>query len=159
MRGHREKEDSEKEGIMSERPVHLGIPLFLTAALTTAVFSGCSGDRGPQRAVVSGTVSYNGKPVPEGMIRFMPDADSQTPIAGAPIADGKYHVDMHGGVPVGAQRVSIEAYRYDTSQPSRFSDMGARIQYLPTQYNVDTQLKINIEPGSRAIIKDFELAD
>jgi hypothetical protein len=92
------------------------------------------------------------------MIRFLPGGDSQAPIAGAPIADGKYRAEMHGGVPVGTAKVCIEAYRWDKSQPSRFPE-GARIQYLPRQFNVDTQLKINIEHGSGAISKDFDLTD
>jgi hypothetical protein len=144
---------------MFERRIYTCIALFLVGALTVGVLTGCGGDRGPERAVVSGTVSYNGKPVPEGMVRFMPGADSQAPIAGATITDGKYHVDMHGGVPVGSPRVSIEAYRWDKSQPSRFSDVGARIQYIPKHFNVDTQLTIEIEPGSRAITKNFDLSD
>lgn len=136
----------------------------------TAAFSGCgSGDGGPERAVVSGTVAYNGKPVAEGRIRFMPVASSQSPVSGAYIVDGHYEADSHGGIPVGTHNVQIEAY--SPTDPAMLPDLNGKVtrpgvgkgglgrQYLPQKHNVDSQLQITIEPGSRNITKNFDLTD
>jgi len=136
-------------------------------AIVAAIFGGCGGgDRGPERVVVSGTVTYNGKPVSEGMIRFVPDEKSPVPSAGAPITDGKYKVDGHGGVPIGTFQIQIEAFRIPaTPLANRARAMppigGAaeRQQYLPEKYNVSTKLELTIQPGSRAITKNFDLTD
>jgi hypothetical protein len=139
-----------------------GLALFMGAIL----LSGCGGDRGPERVIVSGTVTYNGKPI-SGTIRFLPTADSAVPMAAASIIDGKYKVDLRGGVPVGTHKIAIDAYRAPaiTATPGavRLPTAGARgvpgEQYLPRRYNLDSTLKITIKPGSQEITKDFALTD
>ena len=61
-------------------------------ALIAVVSGGCGGDRGPERVVVSGTVTHNGKPIPEGVIRFVPAPTCPVPTAGTTIVNGKYAV-------------------------------------------------------------------
>jgi hypothetical protein len=122
--------------------------------------AGC-GDRGPDRVVVSGTVTFNGKPLPHGNIRFMPTGDSAVPMAGTIVRDGVYKVERHGGVPVGAYKIEIEAYQVDkrhTNPDSPMARGAPRIQYLPKRYNANSELTITIEPG-RAIVKDFALTN
>jgi len=145
----------------------LRVCLAVAAGGVLATFlTGCGKDRGPERVVVSGTVTYNGKPIPEGNIRFMPVATSAVPMAGAEIKDGEYKVDGRGGVPVGTHKIEIEAYRTEPSDPKpgetpppMMARGAPRIQYLPKRYHVDSQLQITIEPGSREITKDFDLTD
>jgi hypothetical protein len=140
--------------------VRLCLVLSIGLALTAGI-SGCRGDRGPERVVVAGTVAYNGKPVDEGIIRFMPVSTSLVPAIGARIADGKYRVDGHGGAPVGTHKIQIEAYRLLSGAGA--PQVGARgvphDQYLPKRYNAQSQLQITIEPGSREITKNFDLTD
>ena len=123
--------------------------------------TGCGGDQGPERVVVSGTVTYNGQPIPKGDIRFMPVATSAMPMAGAEIIDGKYKVDGRGGVPVGTYKIEIEAYRMKSGAPyPAIMGRGApRIQYLPKRHNADSKERITIESGSEDIVKDFSLTD
>ena len=130
------------------------------------LWSGCGADRGPERVVVFGTVTHNGKPISEGTIRFLPVATSAVPMAGTDIRDGKYKVDGRGGVPVGTHTIDIEAFRVDTGAlkpgagvPSAMARGVRRVQYLPKRYNEDSQLQITIEPGSKQINKDFDLTD
>jgi hypothetical protein len=137
--------------------------LILGAA--AALLCGCT-EKGPERVVVSGTVSYNGKPVSEGTIQFIPQATSQVPMAGAPIAEGKYKVDLHGGVPVGTHKVAIEAYRRvpftpRSGQPAPRNYFDGKItqQYLPRSCNAASKLEITLESGSRDITKNFDLTD
>jgi hypothetical protein len=127
---------------------------------------GCGDHGGPHRAVVSGTITYNGKPISEGMIRFIPDDKSPVPAAGAGVIDGKYRADAHGGVPVGTFRVQIEAFRplakanlAKASAPKRFAMEEARYQYLPKKHNVDTQVEMTIQPRDREITRNFDLTD
>ena len=138
-------------------------------ALIAVVSGGCGADRGPERVVVSGTVTHNGKPVSEGVIRFVPAPTCPVPTAGTTIVNGKYTVDSHGGVPVGTHGVQIEAFRKSTKRlrpeeqlqlPPNFPTDGLRHeQYLPAKYNTNTNLEITIPPGSRAITKNFDLTD
>jgi hypothetical protein len=139
---------------------------LLGCAFAAALFSGC-GSGGPERAIVSGTVTYNGKPVPKATIRFVPVQTSSVRVTGAWVTDGAYKVDGDGGVPVGIYKIEIEAYsNVETPNPSRSgktsslhaAEEGLR-QYIPAKYNAKTQLEITIQPGSRSVTKNFELSD
>jgi hypothetical protein len=145
----------------------LSILLCLSCALTASCFTGC-GNRGdgPERAVVSGTVTYNGKPIPEGMVRFVPLQTSTAPVSGTSIVDGKYQCDAHGGVPVGTYTIQIEAThkvpfapKQGERTPPLMAERSVDRQYLPNRFNRDSQLQITIEPGSRKIAKDFQMTD
>jgi hypothetical protein len=148
------------------RCVSRTLQAFVAVLCALVVFGGCGRDRGPERGVVSGTVAYNGKPVSAGMIRFVPAPTSPAPVSVATIADGKYTVDTHGGVPVGTHKVQIEAFRKIGSAaqsaerlPPGARDTIPREQYLPAKFNASTQLEITIPSGSRAMTKDFDLRD
>ena len=142
----------------------------LAAAVTGALATfpaGCGRDRGPERVLVSGAVTFNGQPVSEGTIRFLPaDAKSTTPMAGAMIRDGQYKIDTRGGVPVGTHKIVIEGFRVNpnAANPDAPVAMQAmmrgvpRIQYLPKRYNTDSELQMTIESGSDAIVKNFDLS-
>jgi hypothetical protein len=140
--------------------------LQLQLVLAAALLSGCRGDRGPERVAVSGTVTYNGKPVAVGTIRFVAGPTSSAPMSAAAIADGKYAADTHGGVAVGTHKVQIEAFRRignraqsDDRLPPGIKDRSPYEQYLPAKYNTSTELEISIPSGSRTITKDFDLRD
>lgn len=135
--------------------------LCMLAVLTTLALAGCHADRGPDRVVVSGTITYQGKPLPAGSIRFVP-LDASLPGAAANIVDGKYRADNKGGVPVGTHKIQIEGCERSVLKPNEEGPpvgKGRGRQYLPKRYNADTQLEITIPPGSRAIIKNFDLTD
>ena len=71
---------------------------LLTRAVAAAclaallVLGGCGRKAGPSRFDLSGTVTYDGKPVPSGYIVFAPDlaAGNQGPGTQANIRDGQY---------------------------------------------------------------------
>ena len=137
--------------------------LFLAGGFATVSLSGCGGDRGPERVIVSGTVTYDGKAIPEGNIRFTPISGSTLPAAGATIVDGRYKADARGGVPVGTHRIEVEAYRMIPvpARPGGLVPPGGRVrqQYLAKRHNVDSQLQITVESGSPNITKNFDLTD
>ncbi|HVV99277.1 MAG TPA: hypothetical protein VHB77_02985 [Planctomycetaceae bacterium] len=75
---------------------------FSTAAcavLTVALLVGCGGDSGPTRYHYSGTVEFDGEPVPVGTIIFQPDASkgNDGPQGVATIVDGAFDTRGPGG--------------------------------------------------------------
>jgi hypothetical protein len=102
---------------MSPRPVPAG-PLGATPALPVlalcgwALLSGCS-SRGPSLFDVSGTVTFNGRPVPFGKVYFNPDPmmNPASPQGFADIKDGRYDTAQSGrGTPGGAFTVRMEGF-------------------------------------------------
>lgn len=146
------------------------IPRVLSCLLASALAAtllGC-GSSGPQRAIVTGRVTYRGQPVKEGQIRFFAIQGTKAPMNGAEIRDGLYTVDAKGGVVVGTHRVEIEGYRPDP----RFRELAESLppdatelerppplQYIPEKYNRKSELTIRVEPGSSEITEDFNLTD
>ena len=99
---------------------------------------GCGRGSGLDRVTVSGKVSYRGKPVPDGMIAFVPIKDTRGPTSSAIIKDGDYQVVAAGGVPLGTHRVEIQAFRPLAKRPERPQGLlrhEGREQYLPEKYN------------------------
>jgi hypothetical protein len=141
-------------------------PLGAVLLAVTAV--GCSRDQGPPRVVVCGAVTYQGKPVAQGQIRFVPTKGSTGPVSIASIVDGRYRADAKGGLPVATQRVEILAYRLDPKHNRQdppppgigtSSEWPPKEQYLPTKYNTQSILELVVDADRGEIHKDFELAD
>ena len=80
--------------------------LTLLACLAVAGCGG-SGDSGPPRYILTGTVTFKGQPVPKGFIQFTPDASkgNSGPASGAPIVDGKFTTER--GTIGGPHRVQV----------------------------------------------------
>lgn len=86
-------------------------PVVAGLVLGLAALAGCGSEEKLYR--VSGTVTYNGKPVPKGLIFFDPDGTKGT--AGgqgfANIVDGKYDTAAEGqGVRGGAYAVRVNGF-------------------------------------------------
>jgi hypothetical protein len=73
---------------------------------------GCADSSGlPPRSRVSGTVTYNGKPLERGTISFVP-ADAKGRAAGGSVVDGRFSLttqDPNDGALPGKYRVAIQA--------------------------------------------------
>ncbi len=121
--------------------------LFYLAAI--AVIAGCGGGGStippPVRAVTFGTVKYDGKPIANGKISFVPESG---PAAMAPIKDGAYRIDLKGGVPVGKSRVEVESI-VETGKDITIGAGGKTeketMQLIPPKYNHQSELKAVIE--------------
>tara|TARA_R110002072_G_scaffold303142_1_gene495867 strand:+ start:152079 stop:152564 length:486 start_codon:yes stop_codon:yes gene_type:complete len=90
----------------SFRMIYASVTLGL---IVMAMLSGCSGSSGPQRYEVSGSVTYDGKPVPKGFVTFYPDSEegNSGPGGGAEIRDGVYRTAAGKGVVGGPHRIRI----------------------------------------------------
>jgi hypothetical protein len=131
--------------------------------MSVAFVGGCSKNHGPERVSVSGSVAFKGQPVANGLIRFVPDADSGMPTVVASIINGKYAAQSHGGVPVGTHKVQIEGYSVQKGKEIPNDPVPDSVslgtQYIPDKYNAHTTLTITVSHGSREITKDFNLTE
>ena len=143
------------------------LPSLTVLLASAAVFlTGCGSESGPERVVVSGTVSFNGQPIQSGLIRFRPMRGTNAPVSGAEILNGVYSVTAWGGVPVGKHKIEVFAHRTgsqeeNTTPNSPFLDMNTSVrggQYIPEKYNTKTVLEISIPSGSDEIKKNLDLS-
>lgn len=150
--------------------VIMRIALGLVVCLALAPASGCGGGDG---VGVSGEVTYQGQPVDDGMIQFIPAADSLGRSAGAPIVAGKYSVSRNGGPPPGTYRVEVSAFRDVRTQTEQEiggamfgrdpSELGIapesltiRENVIPEGYNTSSKLSVTI-PDERSFRYDVEI--
>ncbi len=127
-----------------------------------ALLLGCGKSGSVEYVVVSGHVSWQGKPISRGTIRFVPRGETKGPTSAAEIVDGKYEVTARGGVPIGEHRVEIVAVSGDRSMAEENSspaDDGAMrsVQYIPPKYNKQSDLKATIESGKKRMSLDYDL--
>jgi hypothetical protein len=115
--------------------------LWLSLILCPVLF-GC-GPKGPVMVPVTGTVTLDGSPMPDGVVYF------KTIIEGSvdelPVKDGKFN----GMVEVGDRRVEI--CRYGLGPPIKMGggEIPNRIETLPARYNYESELKASVkEEGS-----------
>jgi len=98
---------------------------FVPACLPLlAVLAGCGGDDGPPRFDLSGTVTYDGRPVPAGYLVFEPEAaaGNSGPGSQADIRDGKYRTPPGQGTIGGPHVVSIFGFDGIPYQPDEDVD-------------------------------------
>ncbi|MCA9090307.1 MAG: hypothetical protein KDA90_16930 [Planctomycetaceae bacterium] len=91
--------------------------IWVMICLLPVLSQGCGrGESGPQRYSLSGTVTYQGQPVPAGTILFQPDASAGNigPGSLATIEDGKYQLSRSQGVVGGAYILELSGQRIQT---------------------------------------------
>jgi len=138
--------------------------------------AGCGGGPNPldySEAKVHGTVTYNGKPLKTGMIRFIPAGKvTHGQVAGKPIfakiEDGKYSIvpakEKGKGATVGTNLVQITSMRgtgrmLTTSSESGKEKEEEQIQFIPAKYNTlsskNPEMTVDIKEGDNKF--DFDL--
>jgi hypothetical protein len=141
----------------------------IVAGLFAAILAG--GCRNPDEAVlpkkaatVSGNVSWNGKPLIQGTIKFVPILDTITTktVLAQPLVifRGKYAVPNPPGMDPGPYKVEIHALDIpeDLDGLGTIPDMGFtpdRSEMIPEEFNDKTTLKVDIASGANTF--DFNL--
>jgi hypothetical protein len=123
----------------------------LLLGLALGLCCGCSGGK----PTVSGEVTLDGKPLEEGIIRFVP-ADGKSQTASAPISKGRYRAEPPPGehrVEISAPKVVGKRKMYDAPDVPAVDDV---VELLPARYNVKSELTLTVKPGSQT--KDFPLS-
>ena len=125
------------------------IALGLACGLLGA--AGCSpADRG----TVSGEVTLDGRPLQEGVIRFVP-ADGKSQTASAAVVNGRFRAALAVGkkrVEISAPKVTGKRKVYDTPDSPTVDVVE---ELLPARYNVRSELTLTVEAGSQE--RRFEL--
>ncbi len=116
------------------------ISTFAYCALAVALISGCA-PSGPKTYPVSGSVTLDGEPIPEGYISFAAQSSGETPVAGK-IEAGEYSVYATAG----AKKVSIQASRF-IGPENPIMGLRAKEQYIPERYNLATTLTATVSPS------------
>lgn len=113
------------------------IILFLAGLLLP--HSGC-GDGKPPKYSLSGTVTFNGQPIPDGSIMFQA-TDKRTAPDTALIVDGKYTLKL----PAGEKLVMVEASKF-VGPEDKTMGVRPRDQYIPHKYNIESKLTMEVKP-------------
>ncbi len=135
------------------------LPPRLLAALLAALLGAGCGKSGPPLVEVGGLVRWQGRPVPAGVVTFVP-ADGpagRRPAAGRIDGSGRYRmaaVPNRPGVPPGRYRVAVRAA---TGSP----DEGGVSWLVPDRFaNPDTSgLSIDVPAAGPALTHDIDLAE
>lgn len=130
---------------------------FGWAAVWLALAAAGCAPAGPTYYDVAGTVTFDGEPIPEGSIVFLPADDPALPPVGGNIVEGKYAIKAYSGsfhVKIFASRENPEK----TIETPGGEDIVIRDQYLPERYNEKTELTADVAPVNPNAI-DFELTE
>lgn len=124
--------------------------LFAVTILIAAV-GGCGFFGGTQRGSVSGTVTFDGSPVTDGVISLQPTGDTEGPSAGGHVQAGRYAIAAARGPFPGRYRVEITASR-KTGRVVKAEGFGDETideseQFIPAQYNAKSTLEVKIKAG------------
>jgi hypothetical protein len=113
-----------------------------------------------QSASVNGTASYDGKPIENGAVTFMP-VDGHGPTFGARIRDGRYEVE---NAHLGKSVARVEGIDVSNTPKSTEELIKKSIEADPEQYTafdyvpleaIGNMQEVEIQPGAQTI--DFKL--
>lgn len=104
-----------------------------------------------------GTVTFDGAPVTNGSIVFLP-ASGEGPKAAAAIEEGKYAIPADVGLKPGAYRVEVSWHK-PTGRKIPSADPGIMMdetkEAIPARFNSDSTLTAELAAGD--VAKDFAL--
>jgi len=122
---------------------------------------GCGGGaETPPLGTVSGTVTLDGKPLPDATVRFKPETGRES--IATTNADGQYSLRYTmeaDGALVGQHRVEISTATEGHNESGGPDDEGTWVEgkpeSLPPKYNAESELTATVEEGTNNI--DFDL--
>src|SRR5436190_8990370 len=128
---------------------------FVVAVFLGIWLPGCGGEKTPGLGQVTGTITMDGKPLPDATLTFETSKGGLSAALGRTDANGKYELYYsrgHKGATTGENIVRIttlgETGGEDNSQVRRES--------VPTKYNTSSELKADIKRGSNVVNFDLK---
>ncbi|HUT91177.1 MAG TPA: hypothetical protein VMY37_16870 [Thermoguttaceae bacterium] len=124
----------------------------LLTLLATMTILGC-GPSGLDVLPVSGKVTFDGEPIPEGRIQFRAVDGDKRAFSGQ-ITNGQYELEtMPGKMTVEVTASRIIPGQFDESNPDEKVPVGE--MYIPARYNSQTELTAEVPAGG---IKQLDFA-
>ena len=121
--------------IATDKSVRFSVIALLFAGMSQ--FCGCGSD---DTVEIAGEVTYDGEPVPQGQISFVP-VDPVGPPEGAVIEDGRYTAR----VTPGRKRVKIRGSRPLPEERQTSPEMGLLYEdFVPSLYNDESTLTADV---------------
>jgi hypothetical protein len=102
---------------------------------------------------VTGTVTWNGEPIPEGDILLYPENNPTVPDPGK-ITNGKYKVDVKAP----GKKIVHVFYSREKPMPAGVMGQKEREQMIPKEYNHASRLRIDVAAGGNNQF-DFHLPE
>lgn len=131
------------------------------ALLFCLALAGC-GSGGPVMGRVSGTVTYQGKPLPKGTVTFIP-TDSTRPSATGTINNGAYTLqttEPGDGAVVGGYKVAVSDVDSEVmNTPVPGMPVEAPKSAIPKKYGDANASGLTAEVQSGSQTKNFDLVD
>jgi hypothetical protein len=124
--------------------------LFLGGLLAFFSLILASCDTGPQKQAISGTITFKGKPLDQGLIQFAPASPEIPTASGANIQNGKYAIPRDKGLLPGTYDVRISAPEAGTvaKEEAMPGEAGPPAkERIPAKYNANTTLKFEVKAG------------
>ena len=131
------------------------------ALVMLAVLSGGCGDAFDGRRAVSGTVIFQGRPLDQGIITFIPATAGLPTQAGAAILDGRFTIPRAKGLVPGKYKVSISSGDGKTpadpsgGPPGPSGNFSSK-ERIPAEYNVASRHEVQVT-GDGANRFDFTI--
>ena len=145
------------------RPQNRRRPLAVAMLLTASAALGCSsateGIREIPRVAVSGEVTLDGKPLPEGKIELVPLGSESGDTAVADIQDGRFSIIRAVGPSPGKHKVKIssrKSLKIAEGQEPGGAPNKREPEKIPKKYNAQSTLEVDI-PDSGSAKLDFPL--
>ncbi|MCA9132707.1 MAG: carboxypeptidase regulatory-like domain-containing protein [Planctomycetales bacterium] len=117
----------------------------MTVALAALFLTGCGSDDGMNRKAISGKITVDGKPIPNGSINFEPLFQGGLG-SGAVISDGTYSIAKKDGLPPGKYRVKAtgdDGENFAVSEGMMPGDeiMPPKKQLVPPKWSEEIEIK------------------
>jgi hypothetical protein len=107
----------------------------ISAAWGVLLLTGCGGGDGPEIYPIRGEVTYNGKPVGQGIVTYTPATPGVGRAANGPLkADGTFVMTTFkrdDGVVRGTYNIIIHSYEEDSGAPQTREDIEAQGSRVP----------------------------
>ncbi|MBA2117663.1 hypothetical protein [Bremerella alba] len=120
---------------------------------------GCYSSNNSELISIQGTVDFQGSPVKEGVVQFIPAQGVKAPARTAPVVDGNYELNGRFGLMPGTYNIKIEGYEgKDVPLSDPTQTVTPRRQILPPKYNQKTEIApVIVTLDDRSLNQDFQL--
>lgn len=136
-------------------------PVCLVAGMLAGMLAASGCTPLPVPAGCQGEISYEGKPVATGHIRFFPLSGTRGPGASTIVRDGRYLISVGPGLTEGVYLVAVMATRptgrklrpepgYEGEGP-----VAEEESYIPERFNASSRLRVTLAAGENN--HDFHL--